>query len=405
MVTGSDETREYTDTHPWIDFDASVANRLGAQSWMKIGEAYARCAELSGTPLAPAIADALHQQALIRGAQATVAIEGNTLTVEQVASIYAGEFSAPQSRAYQEREVRNVLEAFERLDGMVMEDGDLRLSPELICEMNRWVLDGVDPDAASAPGTIRTHSVVVGPYVGPPARDCWHLLERLAEWLDGDDFRPTSSESDEHRDAFARAVLSALLAHLYIAWIHPFADGNGRTARLLEYVILARSGMVPLAAANLMANHFNLTRDRYYARLAAASRERDVLGFLAYGIEGLVDGLVEHSAAVRAQHLGLAWQSYLAETMARFPTSPASERQRALVMALAPGEKIPRSDVAGLTPQLAQLYARTGPRTLARDLNRLQDAGLIEVSAEGIRARVDLMSAFLLPTSSNDPSA
>ena len=400
MVTGSDETREYTDTHPWIDFDASVANRLDAQSWMRIGEAYARCAELSGTPLAPAMADALHQHALIRGAQATVAIEGNTLTVEQVASIYAGEFSAPHSRAYQEREVRNVLEAFERLDVMVMENGDLHLSADLICEMNRWVLDGVDPDAASAPGTIRTHSVVVGPYVGPPARDCWHLLERLAAWLDGDGFRPTSGESDENRDAFARTVLSALLAHLYIAWIHPFADGNGRTARLLEYVILARSGMVPLAAANLMANHFNLTRDRYYARLAAASRERDVLGFLAYGIEGLVDGLVEHSAAVRAQHLGLAWQSYVAETMARFPTSPASERQRALVMALAPGEKVPRSDIAGLTPQLAQLYARTGPRTLARDLNRLQDAELIEVSAEGIRARVDLMSAFLLPTSS-----
>ena len=399
MVTGSDETREYTDTHPWIDFDASVANRLDAQSWMRIGEAYARCAELSGTPLAPAMADALHQHALIRGAQATVAIEGNTLTVEQVASIYAGEFSAPQSRAYQEREVRNVLEAFERLDGMVMEGGNLHLSAELICEMNRWVLDGVDPDAASAPGTIRTHSVVVGPYVGPPARDCWHLLERLAEWLDGNDFRPTSGESDENRDAFARTVLSALLAHLYIAWIHPFADGNGRTARLLEYVILARSGMVPLAAANLMANHFNLTRDRYYARLAAASRERDVLGFLAYGIEGLVDGLVEHSAAVRAQHLGLAWQSYVAETMARFPTSPASERRRALVMALAPGEKVPRSDIAGLTPQLAQQYARTGPRTLARDLNRLEDAGLIDVSTEGISARVDLMSAFLLPTS------
>lgn len=399
MVTGSHEIREYTDTHPWIDFDASVASRLDAQSWMRIGEAYARCAELSGTPLAPAMADALHQHALIRGAQATVAIEGNTLTVEQVASIYAGEFSAPQSRAYQEREVRNVLEAFERLDGMVMEDGNLHLSAELICEMNRWVLDGVDPDAASALGTIRTHSVVVGPYVGPPARDCWHLLERLAEWLDGDDFRPTSGESDENRDAFARTVLSALLAHLYVAWILPFADGNGRTARLLEYVILVRSGMVPLAGANLMANHFNLTRDRYYARLAAASRERDVLGFLAYGIEGLVDGLVEHSAAVRAQHLGLAWQSYVAETMARFPTSPASERQRALVMALAPGEKVPRSDIAGLTPQLAQQYARTGPRTLARDLNRLEDAGLIDVSTEGISARVDLMSAFLLRTS------
>ncbi|WP_420444538.1 Fic family protein [Candidatus Poriferisodalis sp.] len=398
-MKSSDSDREYIGMHPWIDFDASVASRLGARSWMKIGEAYARCAELSGTPLTPAVAEALHQHARVRGAQATVAIEGSTLTVEQVEGIHAGTFSAPESRAYQEREVRNVLEAFGRLDDLVLEDSGLRLSAELICEMNRWVLEGVDPDAASSPGAIRTHSVVVGPYVGPPARDCWYLLERLAEWLGGEDFRPEPGHVDEQRDAFALTVMSALLAHLYIAWIHPFADGNGRTARLLEYLILARSGMVPLAAANLMANHFNLTRDRYYVRLTAASRERDVLGFLAYGIEGLVDGLVDHSTAVRAQHLRLTWQSYVAETMSTFPTSPASERQHALVMALQPATSVPRADVAGLTPQLAQMYARTGPRTLARDLNRLKGAGLIEIDGGGVRPRIDLMSAFLLPTS------
>lgn len=398
-MTRLDASREYSVTHPWIDFDAGVASRLAARSWMKIGEAYALCAGLSGTPLTPAIAAALHQHALVRGAQATVAIEGNTLTVEQVESIRAGTFSAPQSRAYQEREVRNVLDAFEHLDDLVMADGELRLSAELICDMNRWVLEGVDPEAESQPGTIRTHSVVVGPYVGPPARDCWHLLERLADWLDGEDFRPQAGHNDERRDSFALTVMSALLAHLYIAWIHPFADGNGRTARMLEYVILARSGMVPLAAANLMANHFNLTRDRYYARLAAASRERDVLGFLIYGIEGLVDGLADHSAAVRAQHLRLAWQSFVAETMSSFPTSPASERQHALVMSLQPDTAVPKADLAGLTPQLAQMYARTGPRTLARDLNRLEGAGLIEIDREGVRPRIDLMSAFLLPTS------
>ena len=224
-------------------------------------------------------------------------------------------------------------------------------------------------------------------------------MERLGDWIESEVFQHQSGGADERRDAFALCITSALFAHLYIAWIHPFSDGNGRTARLLEYLILARSGMIPLAAANLMANHFNLTRDRYYQRLAAASRERDVLGFLAYGIEGLVDGLTEHSAAVREQHLHLAWESYVADVMSTFPTSPASERQRALVIALKPGESVPRADVAGLTPQLAQMYAPTGPRTFARDLNRLKDAGLIEVDRSGVRPRIDLMSAFLPPTS------
>ena len=158
--------------------------------------------------------------------------------------------------------------------------------------------------------------------------------------------------------------------------------------------------MVPLAVANIMADHFNLTRDRYYARLAAASANGDVGGFLSYGLEGLVDCLADHSAAVRAQHLRLAWQSYVAETMSQFPKSPASERQHALVMALQPDTSIPKPDLAGLTPQLAQMYARTEPRTLARDLNRLKSAGLIEVSRDGVCPRIDLMSACLLPTSS-----
>lgn len=394
----SDE-RGYLDTHPWIDFDAGAVRRLGPDSWMRIGEAFALCSELMATPLIPAAAEELHRVALVRGAQATVAIEGNTLTVEQVDSIRAGTFSAPPSREYQEREVRNVLDTFEHIDQLVMADGDVRLSADLVCDLNRRILVGVDPDAESPPGSIRTHSVVVGSYLGVPARDCRHLLERLVDWLDSELFRAEPVQPGSAHDRFALGVISALLAHLYIAWIHPFADGNGRTARMLEYLILARSGMVPLAAANLMADHFNLTRDRYYARLAAASTDRDVVGFLSYGLEGLVDGLVDHSAAVRAQHLRLAWQSFVAETMSKFPTSPASDRQHALVAALPGDQAVPRSDVAGLTPQLAQLYARTGPRTLARDLNRLKNAGLIDIDQNGVRARIDLMTTFLLPTS------
>ena len=45
------------------------------------------------------------------GAQATAAIEGNTLSVEQVTGIYDGSFEGPPSRHYQELDVRNVLDA------------------------------------------------------------------------------------------------------------------------------------------------------------------------------------------------------------------------------------------------------------------------------------------------------
>ncbi|MGH3941387.1 MAG: Fic family protein [Pseudonocardiaceae bacterium] len=74
--------------------------------------------------------------------------------------------------------------------------------------------------------------------------------------------------------------VAATLAHLYIAWIHPFGDRNGRTARLLECAILAHSGVVPWVSSNLLSDHYNRTRSRYYQRLERASRERDVRGFI-----------------------------------------------------------------------------------------------------------------------------
>ena len=48
----------------------------------------------------------------------------------------------------------------------------------------------------------------------------------------------------------AEGILKATLAHLYIAWIHPFGDGNGRTARLVEFMLLSRAG-VPSPSAHL----------------------------------------------------------------------------------------------------------------------------------------------------------
>ena len=81
-----------------------------------------------------------------------------------------------------------------------------------------------------------------------------------------------------------------------------------------------------------------------------------------------MDGLRDQLKLVREQQLDLAWTSYVNKTMDRFPTSKASDRQRALVLALPESTAISRKDLTLLTPALAALYAGTGPRTLSRDL-------------------------------------
>jgi cell filamentation protein, protein adenylyltransferase len=62
--------------------------------------------------------------------------------------------------------------------------------------------------------------------------------------------------------------------HIYIAWIHPFGDGNGRRTRMIELLLLAQSG-VPWPAAHLLSNHYNKTRDRCYSGLANSSKVKD----------------------------------------------------------------------------------------------------------------------------------
>ncbi|MGH3272960.1 MAG: Fic family protein, partial [Streptosporangiaceae bacterium] len=205
-------------------------------------------------------------------------------------------------------------------------------------------------------------------------------------------------EHDDPEIQFALILAKAVYAHLYIAWIHPFADGNGRTARLLEFVILASCGRVPVPAAHLLSNHYNLTRDRYYRELALSSkRDQSILGFVSYAIEGFIDGIREAIGMVRVQQLEVAWINYIHERFAALPNTKASDRQRSLVLAMPMGSAVPRADLEGLTPKIARLYAQAGPRVLSRDLNQLTGLGLIRRSGRGYRARSEVVEAFLPP--------
>ena len=385
--------RAYQETHPWIDFSAAGINNLTPPVWLLLGEAWAMCRQFAGTPIQPDRAEQLYMIALVKGVQATTAIEGNTLTIEEVEGILRGTYTAPPSRAYQEQEVRNVINALNSIDRQIMRGDPPRITPRLIKEYNRQLLSGAEYSYGAVPGQVRHHSVIVGGYRGAPAEDCEYLLSRLAEWLESDTFR-----SDDPMVAFALEVARAVCAHLYIAWIHPFGDGNGRTARLLEFALLARSGTAPMSTAHLLSNHFNRTRDRYYRELASSSRNRSITEFLTYAITGLIDGLREQADMIKDHQMNVAWTNYVHEVMSEFPRGATRTRQRALVLALPPGKTVGRADLPGLTPQLSIAYATVGPRTLSRDLNRLAKAGLIVRSGRGWKSNVSSMKAFMLPT-------
>lgn len=381
--------RTYERTHPWIQFRVDLRKAPPAL-WLQLGEVQSKCEHIAGVPLRPDTALRLHQIFLAKGALATTAIEGNTLTEGEALQLVERGLELPKSREYLGQEVQNIVDACNRITAE-LEHSSGELSVEQILEFNRAVLEKLPLEPHVVPGEIRSYPVGVGKYPGAPYEDCRDLLERLCRWLNEPAFHGAQG------DALATAVLRAVLAHLYIAWIHPFGDGNGRTARLIEFYILLSAG-VPSPAAHLLSNHYNQTRSEYYRQLQAASDSGgDVLPFVSYAVQGLVDGLREQLDEIRRQQWDVAWRNFVDEAF-RDEKTATSARQRNLALDLsAAADWVAVSDIPTLTPRLAKSYAGKGSKTVTRDLNSLVSRGLIDRVRARVRARREIILAFLPP--------
>ncbi len=255
------------------------------------------------------------------------------------------------------------------------------------------MLRGLELEAEVVPGRVRQHSVGVLRYPGAPYEDCEHLLDRLCRWLNEENF------DSGNVFGLAAAIVKAILAHLYIAWIHPFGDGNGRTARLLEFYILVNAG-VSVPSAHLLSDHYNQTRPEYYRHLDYASRSQgDIIPFIHYAVSGFVEELKEQLTVIRGQQWSLAWRDFIAEHFDKDSSSPTNLRRKYLVLDLSwHKEPVARGRLALISPRVAECYAKKTEKTLSRDINVLTEAGLIEKVKGGYRARTEVILAFLPPS-------
>lgn len=385
--------RTFEQTHPWISFRCDL-RKAGAELWLSLGEASSKCEHIARVPLRPATAQALHQLYLAKGAAATTAIEGNTLSEEEVLQAVEGKLVVPPSKQYLKQEVENIIAACNGI-GQKLAEGTLpELSPELFREYNRQVLEKLPLKDDVKPGELREHSVVVGNvYRGAPAEDCPHLISRLCEWLNGPDFQAPDHSPPGTDTVYA--ILRSILAHLYLAWVHPFGDGNGRTARLLEFHILLSAG-VPSPAAHLFSNHYNQTRAEYYHQLDHASKSGgDTMPFISYAVRGFVDGLRDQLEQIWSQQWDVAWRNFVHDSF-QSRNSPSETRQRHLALDLGDGQRwVEVGKIAELTSRLAKAYAGKTPKTVQRDLNALAEMGLIVREGRKVRARREIILAFL----------
>lgn len=391
---------KYEKSHPWISFKLNL-DKAGQLFWIKMGETASKCKHLAGAPLRPDVAENLNKVFLAKGALATAAIEGNTLSEEQALRQVEGELKLPPSQEYLQQEVQNIIDVCnEEVQAQINKSEDDRnLCRQLIEHYNNQVLNKLDVDEDVIPGKFRMHGVAVGTvYRGAPPEDCEYLIDRYCKWLNSSDF--VTNEPDLK---IPFALLKAIVAHVYFAWIHPFGDGNGRTARLIEFHILFSSG-VPLPAAHLLSDHYNRTRSQYYRELDRASKSGgDLIPFIQYAIQGFLDGLRNQIEQVQEHQMDVMWENYIHEKFREKKSSLTQKRRRDLILELSKHGPVAVLDIENLSPAIAKAYAKAGNKMLQRDLNAIKEMGLISRHYGSVVPRKFLIQGLLPAKIENNP--
>jgi len=410
------ETEELTASAKyWYLFDVSLDPEVAARyphiAFKKRWELSARTAHLLGrcdalvdvicqVPMQPEHRQKSMSVSLVKGARATTAIEGNTLSEGEVERVSDGE-TLPPSKEYQAKEVANILEAMQTILQEVAGDGAAALiDSELIRRFHKMVGKELGAHFDAIPGQSRNDTRVVGPYRCPDHRHVPELVNELSEWSVRE-FGFTSK-----KQGFEEAVVQAIVTHVYLEWIHPFGDGNGRTGRLLEFYILLRAGS-PVIASHILANFYNDTRAEYYRQIDYAHKHNDLSAFLAYAIQGYHDGLMEVLTTLAVSQFEVAWQHLIYKTFAAQPYKKKTVfvRKRQLALAIPAGKPLKVEEIMMLTPELARAYAGLTERSLRRDLQELVEIKLLlEKGAGRFTPNVQLLAPHLARRRKRSPA-
>jgi Fic family protein len=180
--------------------------------------------------------------------------------------------------------------------------------------------------------------------------------------------------------------------------IHPFGDGNGRTARLMEFYILLRAGL-PDVASHILSNHYNDTRQEYYRQLDLSVRERDLSCFIKYAVLGFRDGLRNVLEVVQANLLETSWQKLIYDVLdskkATGKTRAIVKRRRTLALQFPVDQWKTTEELIDGSAILAKEYARLSSTTLMRDLAELQELGLVIKNKDKYKGNIDIMRGYM----------
>jgi Fic family protein len=218
------------------------------------------------------VAPRLRKENRIRTIQATLQIEQNTFSVEQVTAILEGK--RVRGTQHEILEVKNASVAYQGLDTWNP------ASRKDLLEAHRRLMEGL----VERPGRFRSGGVGVVQgtrvvHMAPPAARVPALIDDLLDWF---------GKTREH------PLIASCVLHYELEFIHPFSDGNGRLGRLWQTLALSKWKPVfaDLPLESVVRDH----QEAYYASLRASDKAADCAPFIEFMLGAIVQSLTPQVA-------------------------------------------------------------------------------------------------------------
>jgi len=286
--------------------------------------------------------------------ESSVSIEGFSVTPEEALALTSGGQATVQDGESQQA-VRCYARAMDHVGTMAI-DPSFRWLDRVILDLH---FDACYFQRDKDPGLWRTGPIgVTGrdgslEYQGPDADSVGALMEEVVTWL---------AEGDLEVDV----VIRAAMAHLHVVSAHPFRDGNGRVARIVQSLVLAREGLASpefFSIEEYLGSH----TQEYYAALretqgGSYQPERDTTGWVTFCLEAHLAQARQRLAQV--EQAALRWQRLedLADSR-RWPDRLVIALEQSLLGGTDRGRYGEEADIS--------------PATASADFRRLLDAGFV----------------------------
>lgn len=258
---------KYERPRDWIKYDPmAILNDLL--------EAKAAVMSFTSLPFQKAWAERLQEIQLKQEVAGTSRIEGAEFTDQELDAAISGE-TPEELLTRSQKQARAATYTYQWISKL---DPDQPITLDLVKDIHRRIVTGCDDDHCE-PGAVRPdgHNVTFGTprHRGADGGNgCANLLDELTNALNGEFLRHD-------------VLIRGMALHYHIGAMHPFADGNGRTARALEALMLQRAGLRDALFISL-SNYYYDEKINYLKSLASCrANDHDITDFIRFGLHGI----------------------------------------------------------------------------------------------------------------------